>query len=129
MRKVQRRQSHPRSKDTPSKEASSSAKLKKLEGNAMDEFRLAVKKVEFPTVDGEVPTGGISPHMLRCIFASKIQALRCELALAQLWIEGPTIHFFNPLVDEEGLSSWTVTVLWENEKFMNNLLGFNREGE
>ncbi|GAU42077.1 hypothetical protein TSUD_326550 [Trifolium subterraneum] len=74
-----------------------------LSGEALAEFRRSVKKVELPLFDGEDPAGWIS----RAEVYFRVQETRPEVKvnLAQLCMEGATIHFFNSLLNEnEGLS-------------------------
>jgi hypothetical protein len=70
---------------------------------ALLEFRQAVKKVELPMFDGGDPAGWIS----RAEVYFRVQGTRPEVkvCLAQLCMEGGTIHFLNSLInDEEGLT-------------------------
>jgi hypothetical protein len=71
---------------------------------ALLEFRQAVKKVELPMFDGTDPAGWIS----RAEIYFRIQGTRPEVKiyLAQLCMEGATIHFFNSLINEEGDVTW-----------------------
>ncbi|MCH87096.1 retrotransposon gag protein, partial [Trifolium medium] len=75
-----------------------------LEGEALAEFRRSVKKVELPTFDGEDPAGWIS----RAEVYFRVQDTRAEVKvnLAQLCMEGSTIHFFNSLINEDENLSW-----------------------
>ncbi|MCH96321.1 retrotransposon gag protein, partial [Trifolium medium] len=75
-----------------------------LEGDALAEFRRSVKKVELPTFDGEDPAGWIS----RAEVYFRVQDTRSEVKvnLAQLCMEGPTIHFFNSLINENENLNW-----------------------
>ncbi|MCH80537.1 Ty3/gypsy retrotransposon protein [Trifolium medium] len=70
----------------------------------MTEFRQSVKKVELPSFDGEDPAGWIS----RAEVYFRVQGTMPELKvnLAQLCMEGATIHFFNSLIGEEEELSW-----------------------
>ncbi|MCH93830.1 retrotransposon gag protein, partial [Trifolium medium] len=71
---------------------------------ALAEFRRSVKKVELPTFDGEDPAGWIS----RAEVYFRVQDTRPEVkvSLAQLCMEGPTIHFFNSLINDNGDLTW-----------------------
>ncbi|MCI13498.1 retrotransposon gag protein, partial [Trifolium medium] len=61
-------------------------------------------KVELPTFDGEDPAGWIS----RAEVYFRVQDTRSEVKvnLAQLCMEGPTIHFFNSLINEDEDLTW-----------------------
>ncbi|WJX10635.1 hypothetical protein P8452_01329 [Trifolium repens] len=71
---------------------------------ALLEFRQSVKKVELPMFNGEDPAGWIS----RAEVYFRVQGTRPEVkvSLAQLCMEGPTIHFFNSLFNEEEEVTW-----------------------
>ncbi|MCI32608.1 retrotransposon gag protein, partial [Trifolium medium] len=75
-----------------------------LEGEALAEFRRSVKKVELPMFEGEDPVGWIS----RAEVYFRVQDTRPEIKvnLAQLCMEGPTIHFFNSLINENEDLNW-----------------------
>ncbi|MCH79346.1 RNA-directed DNA polymerase (Reverse transcriptase), partial [Trifolium medium] len=83
---------------------STPASNNQLEGEALAEFRRSVKKVELPTFDGEDPAGWIS----RAEVYFRVQDTRPEVKvnLAQLCMEGPTIHFFNSLINENEDLTW-----------------------
>lgn len=78
--------------------------LQKLQGEALDEFRQSVKKVELPMFNGEDPAGWIT----RAEIYFRVQGTRSELKvdLAQLCMEGPTLHFFRALLDDDEQLSW-----------------------
>ncbi|XP_058734110.1 uncharacterized protein LOC131605817 [Vicia villosa] len=75
-----------------------------LRGDALTEFRQSVKKVELPAFDGEDPVGWIS----RAEVYFRVQDTTPEMRvnLAQLCMEGGTIHFFNSLIGEEERLTW-----------------------
>lgn len=75
-----------------------------LRGDALTEFRQCVKKVELPSFNGEDPAGWIS----RAEIYFRVQDTTPELKvnLAQLCMEGPTIHFFNSLIGEDEDLTW-----------------------
>jgi hypothetical protein len=69
----------------------------------LDEFRLSVKKVELPMFSGEDPAGWIA----RAEVYFRVQGTSPEIKvdLAQLCMDGSTIHFFKALIEEnEGLT-------------------------
>ncbi|GAU31427.1 hypothetical protein TSUD_221980 [Trifolium subterraneum] len=80
--------------------ASSSASC----NETMTEFRHAVKKVELPTFDGEDPAGWISRAEI--YFRVQNTTPEIKVKLAQLCMEGSTIHFFNSLIREDEDLSW-----------------------
>lgn len=71
---------------------------------AQMEFRQAVKKVELPMFDGGDPAGWIS----RAKVYFRVQGTRSDVKvwLAQLCMEGATIHFFNSLINDEEELTW-----------------------
>ncbi|MCI11662.1 hypothetical protein A2U01_0032764, partial [Trifolium medium] len=85
-----------------SKVAKSSSQ--QLSGEALAEFRQSVKKVELPMFDGEDPAGWIS--RAEVYFRVQDTSPEVKVSLAQLCMEGPTIHFFNSLLDEGGGITW-----------------------
>lgn len=91
-------------KSSSSKKGSSTSGLKKLQGEALEEFCQSMKKVELPMFDGDDPAGWI----LRAEVYFQVQESRPEVrvSLAQLCMEGPTIHFFNSLLDENVELTW-----------------------
>lgn len=78
--------------------------MKKLQGDSLDEFRQSVKKVELPMFNGDDPSGWIT----RAEIYFQIQETSPEIrvSLAQLCMEGPTIHFFKSLLDDEVELTW-----------------------
>jgi hypothetical protein len=75
-----------------------------LSNAALTEFRQSIKKVELPSFTGDDPAGWIS----RAEVYFRVQGTLPELKvnLAQLCMEGATIHFFNSLISEEEELSW-----------------------
>lgn len=75
-----------------------------LSSDALTEFRQSIKKVELPSFNGEDPAGWIS----RAEVYFRVQGTLPELKvnLAQLCMEGATIHFFNSLIGEDEDLSW-----------------------
>ena len=70
----------------------------------LTEFRHSANKVELPSFDGEDPAGWIS----RAEVYFRVQGTTPEVkvSLAQLCMEGHSIHFFNSLVEEDEGLSW-----------------------
>jgi hypothetical protein len=68
------------------------------------EFRRSAKRVELPSFDGEDPAGWIS----RAEVYFKVQGTTPEVkvSLAQLCMDGPTIHFFNSMLHENEDLTW-----------------------
>jgi hypothetical protein len=68
------------------------------------EFRRSAKRVELPSFDGEDPAGWIS----RAEVYFKVQGTTPEVkvSLAQLCMDGPTIHFFNSIIRENEDLTW-----------------------
>lgn len=83
---------------------SSGCGLHHLSRDALTDFRQSIKKVELPSFNGEDPAGWIS----RAEVYFRVQGTLPELkvSLAQLCMEGATIHFFNSLVGEDEGLSW-----------------------
>ena len=77
---------------------------KKLQGASLDEFRQSVKKVELPMFMGEDPAGWIT--RAEVYFQVQETTDEVRIHLAQLCLEGGTIHFFNSLINEEEDLSW-----------------------
>jgi hypothetical protein len=86
----------PGKKDGPESSAASN--------NVTLEFRHSAKKVELPAFDGEDPAGWIS----RAEVYFKVQGTSPEVkvSLAQLCMDGPTIHFFNSTIRENEDLTW-----------------------
>ncbi|MCI16592.1 retrotransposon gag protein, partial [Trifolium medium] len=70
----------------------------------MVEFRHATKKVELPAFNGEDPVGWISRAEIYFRVQGTIPEVRVKLA--QLCMEGSTIHFFNSLIGEDEDLTW-----------------------
>ncbi|MCI11312.1 hypothetical protein A2U01_0032412, partial [Trifolium medium] len=75
-----------------------------LKGDALMEFRQSVRKVELPSFDGTDPAGWIS--RAEVYFRVQDTSSEVKVNLAQLCMEGPTIHFFNSLLDEDKVLTW-----------------------
>ncbi|CAJ2678799.1 unnamed protein product [Trifolium pratense] len=90
--------------EEPSEPRPEQSSTNHLSGEALAEFRRSVKKVELPLFDGEDPAGWIS----RAEIYFRVQETRPEVKvnLAQLCMEGPTIHFFNSLLNENEDLTW-----------------------
>lgn len=78
--------------------------MKKLQGETLEEFRQSVKKVELPMFDGDDPAGWIS--YAEVYFRVQNTNPEVRVNLAQLCMEGSTIHFFNSLLNEEEELTW-----------------------
>ena len=87
--------------DASSKKVTTTTKLK---GEALDEFRRSVKKVELPAFSGDDPAGWIS--RVEVYFRVQDTSATVKVGLAQLSMEGPTIHFFNSLLEENPDLTW-----------------------
>jgi hypothetical protein len=83
--------------------SASGASFNKLQGEALNEFRQSVK-VELPMFDGTDSAGWIS--RAEVYFRVQDTTPAVKVSLAQLCMEGCTIHFFNSLLEEEGEISW-----------------------
>lgn len=75
-----------------------------LRGDVLAEFRQSVKKVELPPFDGEDPAGWIS--RAEVFFRVQDTSPEVKVSLAQICMEGSTIHFFNSLIGEEEGLTW-----------------------
>lgn len=75
-----------------------------LRGDVLAEFRQSVKKVELPPFDGEDPAGWIS--RAEVFFRVQDTSPEVKVSLAQICMEGSTIHFFNSLTGEEEGLTW-----------------------
>lgn len=78
--------------------------LQKIQGDVGDDFRQSVKKVELPQFDGEDLAGWI----VRAEIYFRVQGTHPErrVELAQLCMEGHTIHFFKALMDDDEHLTW-----------------------
>lgn len=76
----------------------------KLQGDSLEEFRQSVKKVELPMFDGEDPTGWIT--RAEVYFQVQETSPEVRINLAQLCMEGPTLHFFKSLLDDDEELTW-----------------------
>jgi hypothetical protein len=68
------------------------------------EFHRSARKVELPLFDGKDPAGWIS--RAEVYFRVQNTPPEIKVSLAQLCMEGSTIHFFNSIVDEEHSMDW-----------------------
>ncbi|CAJ2651382.1 unnamed protein product [Trifolium pratense] len=98
---------------TPEKTVEAGPSFSAARNDTMTEFRHAVKKVELPTFDGEDPAGWISRAEI--YFRVQDTMPEVKVKLAQLCMEGSTIHFFNSLIGEDEDLTW--------EKLKEALLG------
>lgn len=89
---------------SPEKMKGTGGSFSNLKGDAMTEFRQSVKKVELPAFNGEDPAGWIS--RAEVYFRVQDTIPEVKVNLAQLCMEGPTIHFFNSLIGEDGELTW-----------------------
>lgn len=78
--------------------------LHKLKDEALNEFRQSVKKIELSAFNGEDPAGWISYAEIYFRIQETSDAVRVNLA--QLCMEGSTIHFFNALINEKEEVKW-----------------------
>ncbi|MCI57590.1 retrotransposon-derived protein PEG10-like, partial [Trifolium medium] len=72
--------------------------------DTLTEFRHSVKKVELPSFDGDDPAGWIS--RAEVYFRVQGTTPKVKVSLAQLCMEGSTIHFFNSLIGEDEELTW-----------------------
>jgi len=95
-----------RSRDKASEktQGSNGSGFRKLHGDALDEFRQSVKKVELPMFNGEDRAGWIS--RVEVYFQVQETSDQVRVNLAKLCMEEGTIHFFNYLMNEEEDLSW-----------------------
>lgn len=70
----------------------------------MSEYRMAVKKVELPSFDGEDPVGWIT--RAETYFEVQGTSEEVKIRLAKLSMEGATIHWFNLLRETEDDLTW-----------------------
>lgn len=101
----------PRNEKTPGTEKNtegsgnlSSPGLKKLQGESLEVFRQSVKKVELPMFNGDDPVAWIT--WAKIYFKVQETSPKSRVNLAQLNMEGPTIHFFNSLLESEEELTW-----------------------
>lgn len=91
--------------DSPEKSVEKHTKIvTKLQGDSLDEFRKSVKKIELPMFTGEDPAGWIA--RAEVYFQVQETSPEVRASLAQLCMEGPTIHFFNSLLDGGDELTW-----------------------
>ncbi|MCH83576.1 RNA-directed DNA polymerase (Reverse transcriptase) [Trifolium medium] len=99
--------------NSPEKTVTKGTDSNTIRAETMTEFRHAVKKVELSYFNGEDPAGWISRAEI--YFRVQETSPEVKVRLAQLCMEGSTIHFFNSLIgDDEEITS---------EKLKEALLG------
>ncbi|GAU48361.1 hypothetical protein TSUD_282420 [Trifolium subterraneum] len=81
-----------------------SSGVRKMQSDVISEFRQSAKKVELPMFDGDDPAGWISRAEVYFRVQGTTPAVKVDLA--QLCMGGPTIHFFNSLLNEEEDLTW-----------------------
>lgn len=82
----------------------SSFRMITLDEDALNEFRQSMKKIELPTFTGEDPAGWISRAEIYFQVQNTSEALK--VSLAQICMEGGTIHFFNSLLNDYEDLTW-----------------------
>ncbi|GAU49450.1 hypothetical protein TSUD_137940 [Trifolium subterraneum] len=87
-----------------SAEKSGNNNTHRFSDETMTEFRQSVKKIELPMFDGKVPAGWIS--RAEVYFRVQETTPEVKINLAQLCMNGPTIHFFNSLLNESEDLTW-----------------------
>ncbi|XP_050906359.1 uncharacterized protein LOC127120018 [Lathyrus oleraceus] len=85
-------------------EKKSSAVVNSLRGDTLTEFRQSVKKVELPAFSDDDPAGWISRAEI--YFRVQDTSATVKVGLVQLSMEGPTIHFFNSVLEENPDLTW-----------------------
>ncbi|PNX70933.1 pentatricopeptide repeat-containing protein, partial [Trifolium pratense] len=75
-----------------------------VEASSMNESRLAGKKVKLPLFDGDDPVAWITRAEIYFDVQQTPDEMRVKLA--RLSMEGPTIHWFNLLMETEDFLSW-----------------------
>lgn len=90
-----------KNKETPEKKTETP---KGSPADKMNEFHQSAKKVELPSFEGEDPAGWIS--RAEVYFRVQNTAPEVKVSLAQLCMDGPTIHFFNSLIGEDEDLTW-----------------------
>ncbi|XP_073219539.1 uncharacterized protein [Cicer arietinum] len=80
--------------------------IQKMQGKKLDEFRQSVKKIELPMFTGDDPAGWIA--RAEVYFRVQDTSPEIKVSLAQLCMEGSTIHFFKALVEDEIDLTWEV---------------------
>jgi hypothetical protein len=90
--------------DKSSGSGGSSTSGSQKNSDPLTEFRQSARKVELPSFEGEDPAGWIS----RAEVYFRVQGTTPEIKvnLAQLCMEGPTIDFFNSLIEEDHVLTW-----------------------
>lgn len=78
--------------------------ISELQGDELLEFRQSMKKVEFPMFFRDDPTGWITRAEIYFDVQETSDAVRVKLA--QLCMDGGTIHFFNAWANEAERRTW-----------------------
>lgn len=78
--------------------------LKRIQGDVLEEFRQSIKKVELPLFNGDDPAGWIATAEV--YFQVQETSPEVKVRLAQVCMEGHTIHFFKSLLDENVELTW-----------------------
>ncbi|XP_045809738.1 uncharacterized protein LOC123904093 [Trifolium pratense] len=94
----------PEKQNSPEKMMSKGNSSNTVCGDTMTEFRHAVRKVELPTFNGEDPAGWMS--RVEIYFRVQDTTPEVKVKLAQICMEGATIHFFNSLIGEDEDLPW-----------------------
>ncbi|MCI04942.1 retrotransposon gag protein, partial [Trifolium medium] len=81
-----------------------SAREESVEASTMNESRLAGKKVKLPLFDGDDPVAWITRAEIYFDVQQTPEEMRVKLS--RLSMEGPTIHWFNLLMETEDHLSW-----------------------
>ncbi|KAL5147490.1 hypothetical protein HKD37_06G017171 [Glycine soja] len=89
---------------TETRKSGRNPRLKPLEGDDLAEFRQSMKKIELPSFYGDDPTGWIARAEIYFNVQETREAIR--VSLAQLCMEGGTIHSFHSLLNEYENLSW-----------------------
>jgi len=75
-----------------------------LNNDPQDDFGQNAKKVELPLFNDEDPAGWIV--RAKMYFQVHETHPHIKVKLAQLYMEGSTIHFFKSLIDENTILTW-----------------------
>lgn len=73
-------------------------------GSSQDESRLSNKKLKLPMFEGDDPMAWIARAEIYFDVQNTTDAMHVKLVW--LSMEGPTIHWFSPLMETEGELSW-----------------------
>ncbi|PNX78598.1 pentatricopeptide repeat-containing protein [Trifolium pratense] len=80
------------------------ARAESVEASSQNESRLAGKKVKLPVFEGDDPVAWITRAKIYFDVQNTPDALRVKLS--RLSVDGPTIHWFNLLLETEDDLSW-----------------------